>query len=397
MKNFIFISPNFPASYWKFCAELKNNGMRVLGIGDCPYDELKQELRDSLHEYYKVGNLESYEEVYKAVAFFSFKYGKIDFLESNNEYWLRQDAQLREDFNINGARPKDVEAFTTKSMMKDFYIAANVPVARYHHCTSFEEDLKFIKLVGYPVIVKPNVGVGAAATYKIKCEEDLRNFYNEGFFVPYIMEEFITGNITSLDGICDANSNIIFADNGVFPPSIMDIVNKNLEVTYYINKEVPKDIYDIGQRVLKAFNIKSRFFHLEFFRLTQRKDGIGEVGDIVALEVNMRPPGGITPDMINYSQSVDTYQIYADMICYNEVRNVNMNHQKFYCCNVARRDRFNYVYSIQDIKNMFPNNICISERVSEVFSVAMGNDYFVAKFDTLDEVNNFNEIVLRKL
>jgi hypothetical protein len=73
-----------------------------------------------------------------------------------------------------------------------------------------------------------------------------------------------------------------------------------------------------------------------------------------------------------------------------------MNQQKFYCCNVARRDRFNYVYSIQDIKNMFSYNICMAERVSEVFSAAMGNDYFVAKFNTLEEVNNFTEIVLRK-
>lgn len=394
--NFIFISPAFPTNYYNFCDRLKRNGVNILGIGDTPYHELDERVKNSLNEYYKVNTLESYDEVYKAVAFFSFKYGKIDFLESNNEYWLRQDAKLREDFNIVGAKPKDVEAFTTKSMMKDYYIAANVPVARYHHCKSYEEDLKFIELVGYPVIVKPNVGVGAAATYKINCPEDLKKFYDDGFYVPYIMEEFITGNITSLDGICDANSNIIFADNAVFPPSIMDIVNKNLEVSYYINKNVPRDIYDIGQRVLKAFNIKSRFFHLEFFRLTKRKEGIGEVGDIVALEVNMRPPGGITPDMINFSQSVDTYQIYADMICYNSVRNVNLNQQKFYCCNVARRDRFNYVHSIQDIKNMFPYNICMQERVSEVFSAAMGNEYFVAKFDTLDEVNNFTELVLKK-
>lgn len=34
MKNFIFISPNFPSNYWKFCRELQNNGVRVLGIGD---------------------------------------------------------------------------------------------------------------------------------------------------------------------------------------------------------------------------------------------------------------------------------------------------------------------------------------------------------------------------
>lgn len=59
MKNFIFISPNFPMTYWKFCRELKNNGMRVLGIGDSPYDDLLQELRDSLDEYYKVSSLET--------------------------------------------------------------------------------------------------------------------------------------------------------------------------------------------------------------------------------------------------------------------------------------------------------------------------------------------------
>ena len=40
MKNFIFISPNFPTNYWQFCRELKNDGMNVLGIGDQPYQIL---------------------------------------------------------------------------------------------------------------------------------------------------------------------------------------------------------------------------------------------------------------------------------------------------------------------------------------------------------------------
>ena len=92
MKNFIFISPNFPTNYWQFCKELKNNGMNVLGIGDQPYDELSPNLKDSLNEYYKVSSLENYEEVYRAVAFFIFKHGRIDWLESNNEYWLERDA-----------------------------------------------------------------------------------------------------------------------------------------------------------------------------------------------------------------------------------------------------------------------------------------------------------------
>ncbi|MDE5868528.1 MAG: ATP-grasp domain-containing protein, partial [Anaeroplasmataceae bacterium] len=327
--NFIFISPAFPTTYYRFCDRLKRNGVNVLGIGDTPYQELKDEVKNACTEYYKVNSLESYDEVYRAVAFFAFKYGKIDYLESNNEYWLRQDAKLRTDFNIEGAKIDDVISFTSKSLMKDFYIQAGVPVARYAFCKSYEEDLKFVEEVGFPVIVKPNVGVGAAATYKIKNKTDLKNFYQIGFQVPYIMEEFIEGNIVSFDGICDSESNVVFCDNEVFPPSIMDIVNENLEVSYYVNKEVPQDLLDAGKKVLKAFKIRRRYFHLEFFRLTKAKKGLGKAGDIVALEVNMRPPGGITPDLINYGQSVDTYQIYADVMCYDKNVNTDLNQTKY--------------------------------------------------------------------
>lgn len=394
--NFIFISPAFPTNYYNFCDRLRKNGVIVLGIGDTPYPELKACVKEALTEYYRVNSLESYDEVYRAVAFFAFKYGKIDFLESNNEYWLRQDARLRTDFNIKGAKLDDVLAFTSKSLMKDYYIQAGIPVARYVFCKSFEQDLKFIEEVGYPVVVKPNVGVGAAATYKIKCEEDLKSFYKGGFQVPYIMEEFIEGNITSFDGICDSNSNVVFCDNEIFPPSIMDIVNENLEVSYYVNKEVPTDIYEAGCKVLKAFHIRSRYFHLEFFRLTKDKHGLGKAGDIVALEVNMRPPGGCTPDLINFAQSVDTYQIYADVMCYDKVVNVDLTHPKYYCCYVARRDRLAYKYTYDQIKAMYPAQIKMHARMSDALADALGNEYFSAKFETVDEVEKFKNIVLEK-
>ena len=103
--NCIFISPNFPEIFWQFCDRLNQNGATVLGIGDAPYDGLKEELRNALTEYYKVDSLEDYDAVFRAVAFFSFKYGKIDWLESNNEHWLANDARLRRDFNITRSLP----------------------------------------------------------------------------------------------------------------------------------------------------------------------------------------------------------------------------------------------------------------------------------------------------
>ena len=93
--NFIFVSPHFPKTYWNFCDRLHRNGVNVLGIGDAPFDEIPWELKQCLTEYYRVNDLGNYDEMLRAVAYFTFHYGKIDWIESNNEYWLEMDAQLR--------------------------------------------------------------------------------------------------------------------------------------------------------------------------------------------------------------------------------------------------------------------------------------------------------------
>ena len=192
MKNFVFISPNFPTNYWYFCRYLQDNGMRVLGIGDSPYDQLHPQLRLALAEYYKVSSLENYDEVYRAVAFFIHKYGRIDYLESNNEYWLMQDAQLRTDFNITtGFQAADMEPMKYKSAMKAYYARAGVPTARYHLVDNWENTLNFIHTVGYPVVAKPDNGVGANNTYKIKCDDDLQHFFATKDETLYIMEEYL--------------------------------------------------------------------------------------------------------------------------------------------------------------------------------------------------------------
>ena len=86
VRNFIFVSPHFPENYRSFCIRLHENGVNVLGIGDAPYDSLDWTLKEALTEYYRVDSMEDYDSMFRAVAFFCFKYGRIDGLESNNEY-----------------------------------------------------------------------------------------------------------------------------------------------------------------------------------------------------------------------------------------------------------------------------------------------------------------------
>ena len=388
MKNFIFISPNFPMTYWKFCRELKNNGMRVLGIGDSPYDDLLQELRDSLDEYYKVSSLENYDEVFKAVAFFTFKYGKIDWLESNNEYWLMRDAQLRTEFNITtGPKNPDMRKIKYKSAMKEYYAKAGIPTARYHLVEGLEDSLEFAHTVGYPVVVKPDSGVGANNTYKLSSDSDLEFFMEHKDDEVYIMEEYIRGYVQTYDAIVDSKGHPLFESGNISPRSIMDIVNENTDSVYYLVKDLPEKIRSAGLRTVKAFGVKSRFIHLEFFVLTEDQEGLGKEGDVLGLEVNMRPAGGYTPDMYNYSQETDVYKIWADMVCFDT--NTKPTGAHHFCAFYGRRDGTRYKLDDYEIMMKYAGHIVMNGRIPDALSGAMANQMYVAIFDTQEELDAF--------
>ncbi len=389
MKNVVFISPNFPTNYWQFCKELKNNGMNVLGIGDQPYDELDPNLKASLNEYYKVTSLENYDEVYRAVAFFIFKHGRIDWLESNNEYWLERDAMLRTEFHItSGFQTTDIPRIKYKSKMKEFYIKAGIPVARYHLVDDEAGCKAFIEKVGYPVVVKPDNGVGAAATYKLKTDEDLVNFLNtrpEG--VPYIMEEFVNAEVNSYDAIIDSNGEPIFETGNVTPNSVMDIVNNNDNSIYYIVKDLPEDTRKAGRDTVKSFGVKNRFVHFEFFRLNEDHEGLGKKGQIMALEVNMRPCGGFTPDMINFAHSTNVYKIWADMIAYDSSLTPVGEHN--FCAFAGRRDGKDFVLDHDALMAKYGSNMKMVGRIPDALSGAMGNQMYVANFPTKEAMDAF--------
>ena len=393
MKNFIFISPNFPTNYWQFCKELKNNGLNVLGIGDQPYDELSWDLKNSLNEYYKVSSLENEDEVYRAVAFFIHKYGRIDWLESNNEYWLERDAKLRTDFNItSGFHTSDMPKIKYKSKMKEFYTKAGIPVARYHLVDNIENSFAFVEEVGYPVVAKPDNGVGASDTYKIKNEEDMYEFFNKKVDgVPYIMEEFITAEICSYDAIIDSNGEPMFEAGNVTPFSLMDVVNNADDSIYYIVKDLPEDTRAAGRATVKSFGVKSRFVHFEFFRLTKDQH-IGKKGQVVALEVNMRPSGGFTPDMINFARNANVYKIWADMIAFDSSMSPVGRHA--YCAFAGLRDAKEYAMGHDDVMAKYGHCMKMVDRIPEALSGAMGNQMYMATFDTEEEMNTFYKDVL---
>ena len=201
------------------------------------------------------------------------------------------------------------------------------------------------------------------------------------------MEEFIEGDLLSYDAITDSHGDPLFESMTSWPPSIMDIVNDELELAYYVAGDVPEGLRKAGRATVKAFGADRRFVHLEFFQLDRDREGLGRKGDYVGLEVNMRPPGGYTPDMMNFAHSTDVYQIWADMVAFGERR--KGFGEQYFCAYASRRDNRNYAHTHQEILNKYGSALCLCERVPAVLADALSDYAYIARFSFQEEIEPF--------
>ncbi len=372
--NVVFISPHFPQNFWQFSTALRDAGATPLAIADEPWERLRPELQGALAEYYRVQDMHRYDDMVRAMGFLTHRHGKIDRLDSMSEYWLATEARLREDFNVPGLRPAELAVIQRKTGMKGLFGKAGVPAAPAHLLRDAAGARAFVEKVGYPLVAKPDVGVGASRTWRIDAPEALDALLAAPPAIDYVLEGFVDGDIVTYDGLADADGRVVFEASLRYSRGIMEVVNEDTDVWYHAARDLEPDLMDAGRRLVRAFAIRERFFHIEFFR---RKDG-----SLLALEVNMRPPGGLTVDMWNYQNDANLYRAWADLLVHG---NVLQRFERPFCvAYVGRKDRYRYVRSIQDVIARHRDLIVHHEVVNDVFSAALGNYGFILRSPRLD-------------
>ncbi len=384
--NYVHFSPDFPPNFYPFAVELRRAGVTVVGLGQAPYDALRAELRSALVEYYRVGDLHNYDELARALGYFTWRYGKLDRLESHNEYWLESDARLRTDFNIPGFHAKDLLRIKRKSEMKSVFLKAGVPAARGRVVHALDEALQLVEEVGYPLIAKPDIGVGAARTYKLSSRSELEEFFANKPLADYIFEEYIDGAIETFDGLADQDARVVFCSSMVYSEGVMDIVNQQLDFWYVVLRDIPPDLEEMGRKLVKAYGVRERFFHFEFFRTPE--------GRAVALEVNMRPPGGMTTDMWNYANDIDVYREYAHVVARNRFE-ASVT-RPYYCAYLGRRTQNEYAHPIQEILAAFPGKVSHYEPVSGIFAAAIGDYGILVRSPEREEIDEMAGYILER-
>jgi hypothetical protein len=349
------------------------------------YYSLNEKLKQSLTEYIRVDHLENYDEVLRTVGYFTHKYGKIDRFESLNEHWLETEARIRTDFNIYGTKLDFISNLKQKSKMEKFFKKSGVTSIRSVTKVDRAKAKKFIAKIGYPVVVKPDQGVGANMTYKIASESELNQFLQtKPAEVEFIMQEYIDGILQTYDGLVDRDGEIVFAASHEFPHSIMEAVNSGNHFNYYCLKEVSREIEEAGRQIIRTYGIKERFFHIEFFKSK-------EDGKVIALEVNMRPPGTWMTDAINYTYDIDIYRLWANMVVYNRVEGPFVG--KYYTGFASRKNHLAYVHKHDEILLRFGHQMVNHYSITDVQSQSRGNYAYQFRAENYDEVKQIADFI----
>jgi hypothetical protein len=361
--NVVFLSPHFPPNVYLFCVRLREQGARVLAIADASYDALRPELRDSLTEYYRVEDMHDFDGLVRALGYFTWRYGRIDRFDSLNEYWLETEARLRSAFDIPGIRADEIDRMKRKSRMKRVFERAGLLVPRGRVCRNGPEARRFVDEVGYPIIAKPDVGVGAARTYRLDTEEDLEAYLGDKPPLDYILEEAISGDIVTYDGLVDRTGEVVFSSTLTYSTGVLESV-RGADIYYWISREIPADLAEAGQRTVAAFGVRERPFHFEYFR--REPDG-----ELVALEVNMRPPGGLTVDMFDYANDFDFYRMWAEVVATGTTP--RRTKRPYFCFYVGRKPGRMYRLGHEEILDRFSSLVVHHERIDDVFATAIGS------------------------
>ncbi len=369
--EFLYISPEFPPNFANFILQLEKYGANVWALGEADFYDMPERLRSALR-YYVRTDLTSTEAVEKALEEILHAKAargtpeRFEVVESHNEIWLGLEAHINRLLDIPGVRPKDLAQLKKKSAMKRQFMACGLTAARGERLIDEDHGIALAKEIGFPLILKPDEGVGANKIHKVTDQIHLEALL-PGLDGDYFMEEFIDAPIVSYDGLVDREGRLLFENSLTYGNGVLDYVHGK-DTFFYVERQIPEPLSDIGRQLVKAFEIRRKFFHFEFFCVD---------GTYMPIEINCRPPGGAILDMMNYSVDDDLYAAYARMITRRK-QAAAPSEKQYYCAYVGRRDR-DYKFSHSQLVKRLGDTLVEFGENPGIFQAAMSRYRYIIR------------------
>lgn len=375
--NVVFLSPFFPPTAPSFCKALAQRGVTVLGIGDDPVDNTAVDA-GGLTAYVCEPAMADYAALRRVFVELQERYGEIDRVDSNGERWLSEEARLRDDFGVPGPSLVRVTEQRSKLGMARLFEKAGLAHPAGLAAGNVEIVRQFAARHGFPLVFKPDHGSGATDTFRVSGSAELDHALQRDLS-GHLVQPFIAGDIVTYDGLTDAQGHIVFDTSHVYDTGIMQIREGELDGHYYSLRDVPEDLERCGRAAVAAFDIRERFFHLEMFR---RPDG-----HLMALEMNIRPPGGFTTDMMNVACEFDVYDLWARALVGEDLRGFAFQ-RRYHTAHAGRRHARRYRLTEPELERELGDVLIDRRPISHHFADTMGDVMYLLRHPELEQLQH---------
>ena len=370
----LYLSPGFPPNSHLFCVAAHARGASVLAVGDIAEHALAPEARAAFEGYVFEPRMGEYELLLGIVRSMVVEYGQIDFVESNGEHWLEVEGRLRDDLGFEGLSARDVGRLRSKLAMAETFGKAGVPFPPGIRCVSPEAVRDFAAVHGFPLVFKPDSGSGAMSTFRVSTSAELDAALEQPLD-GHIVQPFVEGAIVTFDGLVDRAGQVVFCTSHAYDRGIMEVRAGTLDGFYYSLRDIPPQLERLGRQALAAFSLRRRFFHLEFFACPD--------GSYVALEMNVRPPGGFTTDMMNHACDFDVYELWAAVMLGDSLEDFSYE-RKFHTAHAGRRDERAYHHTSEALIGQLGDTLVCVEPIPAAFASTMGNTMYLLRHARLE-------------
>ena len=305
----VFVEPRFPANQRSFVRALAETGAVVSAIGEGSKDSLSDDLKHWLTHYEEVGNVTDAGQVLNAVRTIQ-RFAQIDRLEAVVEAHIMAAARVREAAGIPGTSTHTAFLCRDKPAMKQVLAEGGVPCAQSTGASTVEEVLEFAFRVGYPLILKPRAGAGAAGAVRVDSDLEVPRAFNSLGGGSVAAEEYIEGHEAFYDTLT-LGGQVVHEFITHYYPNVLEAMRTRWISPQFIttNRIDSAPAYDevkaLGRKVGKLLGIETSATHMEWF--------VGPKG-LKFSEIGCRPPGVLAWDLYNVGNDMDLYREWANLI-----------------------------------------------------------------------------------
>jgi len=326
MPHVVFVAPRFLETTNRYLASFASlDDVTLSVISEDPETAIPAPIRPLIAGHYQVTSSLDASALTAACKGIARGVGRIDRLAGALEQLQVPMARARDATDIEGMRNDVAQSFRDKDRMKAVLRANGVPVAKSALAESVDDLKRFVGEVGFPIIIKPQAGLGTRDTYRVTSRDDLTALAQQGVIPsrerPLQVEEFVTAREHTCETVTVRGVPVWRSGTRYLPTPLEVLENPWIQYCVLLPREDAQTVWTDfaktnGAALAALFGnaastaAGTALTHMEWFL---RDDGTALVN-----EVGARPPGvGIMP-LMSLAHETDLFRDWAGLMAKDE-------------------------------------------------------------------------------